>query len=80
MKIHVVRQGDTLVDLTQKYNVPLERILEVNPDMNEETEVLTTGTKVRIPTGKISLQRNNSKNREFPEEKSEPIFKEPSFI
>lgn len=78
MRIHVVRQGDTLLDLTQKYNVPLERILEVNPDVSEGADILSKGTKIRIPTGKISLQRNNSSNTESKSDNSEPIFKEPS--
>lgn len=78
MKIHVVRQGDTLLDLTQKYNVPLERILQANPEMNEESsESLSIGSKVRIPTGKISLQKHSSVDTEEPERRSIPAFKEP---
>lgn len=56
MKIHIVRQGETLVYLAKKYNTPLERLLEANPQLSEnDSQELVSGSKVRIPTGKIPL-------------------------
>lgn len=54
MKIHIVREGDTMWDLVQKYNTPLERILEANPQI-EDADQLKAGIKVRIPTGRIPV-------------------------
>lgn len=56
MKIHIVRQGETLVYLAKKYNTPLERLLEANPQLSDsESQELQPGSKVKIPTGKIPL-------------------------
>lgn len=54
MKIHIVRPGEQLWDLVQKYNVPLERVLEANPNIMEP-EQLEVGSKVRIPTGRVPV-------------------------
>ncbi|TCP65640.1 LysM peptidoglycan-binding domain-containing protein [Baia soyae] len=54
MKIHIVRPGEQLWDLVQKYNVPLERVLEANPNIMEP-EQLEVGSKVRIPSGRVPV-------------------------
>jgi morphogenetic protein associated with SpoVID len=54
MKIHIAREGETLWDIAQKYNIPLERLQEWNADL-ADTEKLKKGEKIRIPTGKIPL-------------------------
>lgn len=54
MKIHIVRPGDTMWDLAQKYNIPIERLLEANPQI-QESDQLDSGAKVRIPTGRIPV-------------------------
>ncbi|MGA8941430.1 MAG: LysM domain-containing protein [Thermoactinomyces sp.] len=63
MKIHIARSGETLSDIAQKYNITLERLQELNPDLST-TERLNSGEKVRVPTGKIALavSGNNEKN------------------
>jgi len=47
VKIHRVRQGDTLYGLARKYNVRLKSILSINPRLNPKT--LRIGKKVAIP-------------------------------
>lgn len=48
MKIHIVKKGDTLFDLSKKYNVPLEKLVESNPQFANSDE-LSLGGKVKIP-------------------------------
>ncbi|SFJ41476.1 LysM peptidoglycan-binding domain-containing protein [Thermoflavimicrobium dichotomicum] len=54
MKIHIVRPGDTIHIIVQKYNIPLERLLEFNPHLNN-ADSLEAGMKIRIPTGKVHV-------------------------
>jgi len=78
VKIHIVRQGETLVSLAQKYNTPIDRLLEANPHLNENDE-LKPGSKVRVPTGKIplaSVQREPKVS--LPESVQEEMPKVPS--
>jgi morphogenetic protein associated with SpoVID len=54
MKIHIARAGDTLWQLAQKYNIPIERIREANPAL-ADTDELKAGEKIRIPMGKVPV-------------------------
>lgn len=54
MKIHIVRQGETLWELAKAYNVPVGRLLEANPKLTESKK-LQWGSKIRIPTGKVPV-------------------------
>ena len=47
MKIHMVKQGDTLYLIAKKYNVPLEELIKANPEIGNPDE-LAIGTKVKI--------------------------------
>lgn len=49
MKIHVVRKGDTLYDIAQKYGVDLDVLIAANPQI-EDPDVLMIGQKIRIPS------------------------------
>ncbi|MGA9174247.1 MAG: LysM domain-containing protein [Thermoactinomyces sp.] len=60
MKIHIVRPGDTLWVLAQKYNTPIERLREANPELTEGSE-LEPGMKIRVPTGKFLLTTSKDK-------------------
>lgn len=75
MKIHIVRQGEVFEELVQKYNVPFERLLEANPNLNEAS--LEPGSKVRIPTGKVPLSLPKSEKEEALVDELTPIFLEP---
>ncbi|KAA9000422.1 LysM peptidoglycan-binding domain-containing protein [Paenibacillus spiritus] len=48
MKIHIVKQGDTLFELSQKYGLPLEDLIKANPQI-ADPDVLHIGDKVKIP-------------------------------
>jgi hypothetical protein len=76
MKIHIVRQGEVFEELVQKYNVPYERLLEANPNLDGET-TLEPGSKVRIPTGKVPLSLPKTEKEEALVEELTPIFLEP---
>ncbi|WP_028775565.1 LysM peptidoglycan-binding domain-containing protein [Shimazuella kribbensis] len=76
MKIHIVRPGEVFEQLVQKYNVPFERLLEANPNLNEEV-LLEAGTKIRIPTGKVPLFVPKEQKEEALVEELTPIFLEP---
>lgn len=49
MKIHMVKQGDTLYLIAKKYNVSLEEMIKANPSISNPDEI-TVGMKVKIPT------------------------------
>ncbi|MBD1371750.1 LysM peptidoglycan-binding domain-containing protein [Hazenella sp. IB182357] len=54
MKIHIARSGDTISEVALKYKMPVERLLEANPHI-EDHDQLESGTKIRVPTGKVSI-------------------------
>ncbi|MDO7906868.1 LysM peptidoglycan-binding domain-containing protein [Paenibacillus sp. JX-17] len=49
MKIHIVKKGDTLYLLAQKYGVTLEKITAANPQITDPNQ-LEIGMKVKIPS------------------------------
>lgn len=57
MKIHIVQQGDTLFDLSKKYGVPLQKLIESNPQLANPDQ-LNIGDKVKIPTVGVSVGGN----------------------
>jgi LysM repeat protein len=77
MKIHIVRPGEVFEEIVQKYNVPFERLLEANPDLDKEKVSLEPGNKIRIPSGKVPLSIPDSKKEEALVEDLTPIFLEP---
>ncbi|NQX45977.1 LysM peptidoglycan-binding domain-containing protein [Paenibacillus tritici] len=54
MKIHIVKQGDSLFALSQKYGVPLQKIIEANPQITNP-DVLAVGDKVKIPAAPVPI-------------------------
>ncbi|WP_339824884.1 LysM peptidoglycan-binding domain-containing protein [Paenibacillus sp. FSL R7-0163] len=58
MKIHIVKQGDSLYALSQKYGVPLQKLIEANPQISNPN-VLAVGDKVKIPTAPVSVPENS---------------------
>ncbi|WP_052675735.1 LysM peptidoglycan-binding domain-containing protein [Paenibacillus sp. IHBB 10380] len=49
MKIHMVKKGETLYELSKKYGVSLEELIEANPQLSNPNE-LSVGDKVKIPS------------------------------
>ncbi|RKD23914.1 hypothetical protein BEP19_05665 [Ammoniphilus oxalaticus] len=55
MRIHIVKRGETLAKIAKRYNVPLERLREINQHL-KDPEKLTAGAKVKVPTAGIRLK------------------------
>jgi LysM repeat protein len=49
VKIHIVKRGDTLYKLSEKYNVDLKKLIQMNPHI-EDPDQIDIGEKVKIPT------------------------------
>lgn len=58
MKIHMVKSGDTLYELSKKYGVPLQKIIDANPQISDPNQ-LTVGQKVKIPAEPIQVPNND---------------------
>ncbi|NMO95326.1 LysM peptidoglycan-binding domain-containing protein [Paenibacillus lemnae] len=54
MKIHIVKQGDTLYELSKKYGVSLEKIIDANPQLVDPNQ-LEVGAKIKVPTEPIPV-------------------------
>lgn len=54
MKIHIVKKGDTLYELSKKYGVPLVKIVDANPQLVDPNK-LDIGMKVKIPTEPVPV-------------------------
>ena len=52
VKIHIVKKGDTLYDLAQKYHVSLEKLIEMNPQIADPNKI-DVGMKVKIPSSPV---------------------------
>ncbi|WP_281889013.1 LysM peptidoglycan-binding domain-containing protein [Paenibacillus sp. YYML68] len=55
MKIHIVKPGDTLYKLCEKYNVELDKLIAANPQI-PNPDVLDVGMKVKVPNAPKPLQ------------------------
>jgi morphogenetic protein associated with SpoVID len=54
VKIHMVKKGDTLFDLSKKYGISLEKLIESNPQLLDPSK-LNVGDKVKIPSKSVSV-------------------------
>ncbi|GAB6929377.1 hypothetical protein JCM10914A_33600 [Paenibacillus sp. JCM 10914] len=54
MKIHIVKEGDTLYELSKKYGVTLAKIIDANPQLVDPNQ-LQVGTKIKVPTEPVSV-------------------------
>lgn len=59
MKIHIVKKGDTLYLLAQKYNVTLEKVIAANPQLADPNQ-LSIGEKIKIPTDPVTMETQPS--------------------
>ena len=55
MRIHIVKKGDTLFDLANKYQVKLEEIIALNPQI-ENPDRIQAGMKVKLPSKSIPIE------------------------
>lgn len=58
MKIHMVKKGETLYQLSQKYQVDLNKLIEINPQI-ENPDVLDVGMKVKVPSTPSQVAYSN---------------------
>jgi LysM repeat protein len=49
LKIHIVKKNDTLFNLANKYNVELDAIIAINPQIQDPNKI-DVGMKVKIPS------------------------------
>lgn len=54
MKIHIVKKGDTLYELSKKYGVPLTKIVDANPQLVDPNK-LDIGMKIKVPTEPVAV-------------------------
>lgn len=54
MKIHIVKKGDSLYELSKKYGVPLVKIVDANPQLVDPNK-LDIGTKIKVPTEPVPV-------------------------
>jgi morphogenetic protein associated with SpoVID len=54
VKIHIVKEGDTLYELSKKYDVPLAKIIDANPQLVDPNK-LEVGTKIKVPTEPVPV-------------------------
>ncbi|CAM3084813.1 LysM peptidoglycan-binding domain-containing protein [Paenibacillus sediminis] len=59
MKIHIVKKGDTLFKLSQKYQVPLQKLIDINPQISNPDQ-LSIGMKVKIPSEAVAVANHYS--------------------
>jgi LysM repeat protein len=55
LKIHIVKKGDTLYDLAQKYHVELDKLIASNPHIVNPDRI-EVGMKVKIPTAPMPIE------------------------
>ncbi len=55
MKIHIVKLGETLYELSKKYGIELKKLLAANPQI-EDPEKINVGTKVKIPSAPTPME------------------------
>lgn len=53
MKIHIVKKGDTLYSLAKKFNVSLDQLIAMNPQLKDPNQ-LSVGMKVKVPSSSYS--------------------------
>ncbi|GIP30097.1 hypothetical protein J23TS9_52270 [Paenibacillus sp. J23TS9] len=58
MKIHIVKNGDTLYELSKKYDIPLQKIIDANPQISDPNQ-LQIGQKVKIPAVPVQVPSND---------------------
>ncbi|GIO39891.1 hypothetical protein J41TS12_47520 [Paenibacillus antibioticophila] len=74
MKIHIVKQGDSLYEIAKKYNVPLEKLIEANPQITNP-EVLNLGDKVKIPANAVPVNGETGKVHDHTVKSGDSLWK-----
>ncbi|GIP31385.1 LysM peptidoglycan-binding domain-containing protein [Paenibacillus sp. J2TS4] len=56
MKIHIVKKGESLYQLSKKYHVDLDKLIEFNPQIADPDKI-DVGMKVKIPSTSIPVEQ-----------------------
>lgn len=54
MRIYIVKEGDTLSSIAEKYGLELDQLLAINPQITDPDKI-TPGMKVKIAAGPVSI-------------------------
>lgn len=76
VKIHIVKEGDTLFNLSQKYGVDLEDIIKANPQLKDPDQI-DVGMKIKIPSKPQTVPAKKLVKKKETLEKKEPKVSEP---
>ncbi|WP_096201439.1 SafA/ExsA family spore coat assembly protein [Bacillus sp. FJAT-45350] len=60
MKIHIVQKGDTLWNLSKKYDVDFEQLKSVNSHLSNP-DMIMPGMKIKVPTGGVPVKKEAPK-------------------
>lgn len=71
MKLHIVRPGDTLRKIARRFDIPVQRLVEVNPSLDPERP--KPGAKVKIPGGKVPVTCQRKGKAKVTGEKPKPL-------
>lgn len=75
MKLHIVRPGDTLRKIARRFDIPVQRLMELNPSLDPERP--EPGAKVKIPGGKVPVARQRKGKAAVAGEKPKPPHRKP---
>jgi morphogenetic protein associated with SpoVID len=60
VKIHIVKKGETLYQLAEKYDVDLNKLIEANPQIKDPDQI-DVGMKIKIPAAPAQVVHSNKK-------------------
>ncbi|SEG33185.1 LysM peptidoglycan-binding domain-containing protein, partial [Paenibacillus sp. UNC499MF] len=66
MKIHMVKKGDSLYKIAQKYDVDLDKLIEANPQIANPDQI-NVGEKVKIPGTPTKPQQPHTPHHPVPD-------------
>lgn len=74
MKIHIVKKGDTLFELSKKYNVPLQKLIDANPQIANPDQ-LNLGDKVKIPAAPMPVDGDGTNTYKHTVKEGDSLWK-----
>lgn len=78
MKIHIVKKGDTLWKIAQRYNLDFEKLKEFNTQL-ENPDKISQGMKIKIPTNSVPISSQFPQGTQLQNVSEKKIAPEPTF-
>jgi LysM repeat protein len=75
LKLHIVRPGDTLRKIARRFDIPVQRLMDLNPSLDPEHP--EPGAKVKIPGGKVPVARQGKRKAAVTGEKPKSSHRKP---